>query len=60
MIDPTRIRESISKIEQQILEESLNYQNASQKKENLQSREEILERIRKLQKELKELKSHLK
>ena len=60
MEDNSTLQVQIQSMEQLIFYESERYQNASQKKENLQTRLEILERIRILQKQLEELKAGLK
>jgi len=60
MEDNSTLQVQIQSMEQMIFYESERYQNASHKKENLQTRLEILERIRILQKQLEELKTSLK
>ena len=60
MEDNSTLQVQIQSMEQMIIYESERYKNASQKKENLQTRLEILERIRILQNQLEELKASLK
>ena len=60
MEDNSTLQVQIQSMEQMIFYESERYQNASQKKESLQTRLEILERIRILQNQLEELKASLK
>jgi len=60
MEDNSTLQVQIQSMEQMIFYESERYKNASQKKENLQTRLEILERIRILQNQLEELKASLK